>query len=263
MKKVKKRISMLICFFLLTFTIFIIKTFFTSTDRLFCNKKVEANLSEKNNYQSSYRFTAIFPGYYYDCEEIDANFDHRISMNASIDHFFEKYSSLDMNRENFCDWTYGGYHNEENQTHKMTIGLHMGETCNIVVYKNKTGGQEDYVIRLKRHTCTDYIPSCIVHNIKNQIEYICLGCQKENTATISASLSQLEFKYNGKIQQPKIVVKRTMISGANREQLLSREFYTVQMPDSKEVGDYRVIVKFKGDVYKYLESQTLTYSIVP
>lgn len=72
----------------------------------------------------------------------------------------------------------------------------------------------------------------------------------------SVKLSAAKLSYNGKNKYPKVTVKNS-----EGKKLTEGKSYTVKFPDkSKNVGTYKVTVKFKG---KYSGKKTLTYQIVP
>lgn len=96
-------------------------------------------------------------------------------------------------------------------------------------------------------------------NGKTASEY----CSKCNTVLKSSkkiykashiNLSRTSYKYNGKKRTPKVVVCDS------RENLISSKNYTVKYSKGrKNVGKYKVTVKFKGK--KYSGSKTLYFEI--
>lgn len=88
----------------------------------------------------------------------------------------------------------------------------------------------------------------------------------KNTATTSytitprvltesmVSLSDSQFDYNGNVQKPTVTVS-DMVGGVN---LLKSDYYDITMPESRNKGDYPVIVMAKGN---YTGLVTKVYSI--
>ena len=82
--------------------------------------------------------------------------------------------------------------------------------------------------------------------------------EEEKLTVKSVTLSATQFIYNGKVQKPSVKVLNN-----KGEELKNNAHYTLTyVTDSKNVGKYSVILKFKGK-YKETKDKSLSYEIVP
>ncbi|MGN0654667.1 MAG: leucine-rich repeat protein [Oscillospiraceae bacterium] len=88
----------------------------------------------------------------------------------------------------------------------------------------------------------------------------CSVCGSKKTTVIykasAVKLSKSSFTYNGKVQKPTLTVKDS------KGDKISSKYYTATWSNtsSKNVGTYKVTIKFKGN---YTGTKTLTYKIAP
>ncbi|MGN0443991.1 MAG: fibronectin type III domain-containing protein [Acutalibacteraceae bacterium] len=84
----------------------------------------------------------------------------------------------------------------------------------------------------------------------------CSATKKTAVPKAVVSLSGTSFVYNGKVQKPTLTVKDS------KGDKISSKYYTATWSNtsSKNVGTYKVTIKFKGN---YTGTKTLTYKITP
>lgn len=92
-----------------------------------------------------------------------------------------------------------------------------------------------------------------------KIKYKCSICGKTKTSTIykikATKLSATKLTYNGKVRKPTVKVINS------KDKVIDSKYYTVTYQSGrKEVGTYKVTVKFKG---RYKGTATQTFKIVP
>ncbi len=79
--------------------------------------------------------------------------------------------------------------------------------------------------------------------------------EKEVIQKKNVTLAKTSYTYNGKVQKPDVKVKN-----ANGKVLTSADYTVIYVSGRKNVGSYKVTVKFKGD---YKGTVTKTFQIVP
>ncbi len=93
------------------------------------------------------------------------------------------------------------------------------------------------------------------------IKYMCTRCKytASNVTTVykasKISLSKTTFAYNGKVQKPSVVVK-----DSKGNKIASSNYTVTYATGCKNVGTYKVTVKFKGN---YTGTKSLTFKINP
>ena len=94
------------------------------------------------------------------------------------------------------------------------------------------------------------------------LKYVCTRCgdapASKNKVVYypkTYSLSKTAFTYKGKVQKPKLVIK----DAAGKT--IGTSHYSVSIPNGKNVGRYKITVKFKGTYYS--GSKILYYDILP
>lgn len=90
--------------------------------------------------------------------------------------------------------------------------------------------------------------------------YFCNRCGKEKTVTISRPktimFSKSSFIYNNKVQKPTVTIK-----DAKGNKIASSNYTVSYGKGCKNVGSYKITVKFKGK--KYTGSLSKTFAIIP